>query len=190
MRAVEAGELLPVSVLGEEFGEETVTVAIAVAPELVPTDLATGSLVDVWVVGEDRRSGQRAAERCSTTSCHRRPGRLRTRSDRRAAGQLVLAVPVTDEDALARGARRERGQPRPRPRQELIAVICVVILAAGEAWESPVLADLEQHRDIVVLKRCVDVDDLLASVTSGQADVAVVSPGSARPRPVEHHPPA
>jgi len=54
-------------------------------------------------------------------------------------------------------------------------VICVVLLAAGEAWESPALADLEQHREIVVLKRCVDVDDLLASVTSGQADVAVVS---------------
>ncbi len=54
-------------------------------------------------------------------------------------------------------------------------MLCVVLLGAGEAWESPVLADLEQHRDIVVLKRCVDVDDLLASVTSGQADVAVVS---------------
>ena len=54
-------------------------------------------------------------------------------------------------------------------------MLCVVLLAAGEAWESPALADLEQHRDIVVLKRCVDVDDLLASVTNGQADVAVVS---------------
>ena len=54
-------------------------------------------------------------------------------------------------------------------------MLCVVLLAAGEAWESPALADLERHRDIVVLKRCVDVDDLLASVTSGQADVAVVS---------------
>jgi MinD-like ATPase involved in chromosome partitioning or flagellar assembly len=54
-------------------------------------------------------------------------------------------------------------------------VICVLLLAAGEAWESPVLADLEAHPGVVVLKRCVDVDDLLASVTSGQADVAVLS---------------
>ena len=54
-------------------------------------------------------------------------------------------------------------------------MICVVLLAAGAAWESPALADLEHHREVVVLKRCVDVDDLLASVTSGQADVAVVS---------------
>jgi MinD-like ATPase involved in chromosome partitioning or flagellar assembly len=54
-------------------------------------------------------------------------------------------------------------------------VICVLLLAAGEAWESPALADLEAHPGVVVLKRCVDVDDLLAAVTSGQADVAVVS---------------
>ena len=54
-------------------------------------------------------------------------------------------------------------------------MICVLLLAAGEAWESPALADLEAHPGVVVLKRCVDVDDLLAAVTSGQADVAVVS---------------
>lgn len=54
-------------------------------------------------------------------------------------------------------------------------MICVLLLAAGEAWESPALADLEAHPGLVVLKRCVDVDDLLASVTSGQADVAVLS---------------
>ncbi len=54
-------------------------------------------------------------------------------------------------------------------------MLCVLLLAAGEPWESPVLADLEAHPGVVVLKRCVDVDDLLASVASGQADVAVVS---------------
>lgn len=54
-------------------------------------------------------------------------------------------------------------------------MICVLLLAAGEPWESPALADLEAHPGVVVLKRCVDVDDLLAAVTSGQADVAVVS---------------
>lgn len=54
-------------------------------------------------------------------------------------------------------------------------MICVLVLAAGEPWESPALTDLEAHPGIVVLKRCVDVDDLLAAVTSGQADVAVVS---------------
>ena len=56
-------------------------------------------------------------------------------------------------------------------------MICVLLLAAGEAWESPALADLEEHPGVVVLKRCVDVDDLLASVTSGQADVEIVVHG-------------
>lgn len=51
----------------------------------------------------------------------------------------------------------------------------MLLLAAGEPWESPAMADLEAHPGVVVLKRCVDVDDLLAAVTSGQADVAVVS---------------
>ena len=54
-------------------------------------------------------------------------------------------------------------------------MICVLLLAAGEGWESPALTDLEAHPGVVVLKRCVDVDDLLASVTSGQVDVAVVA---------------
>ncbi len=54
-------------------------------------------------------------------------------------------------------------------------MICVLLLAAGEAWEASALADLEAQPGVVVLKRCVDVDDLMAAVTSGQADVAVVS---------------
>lgn len=54
-------------------------------------------------------------------------------------------------------------------------MLCVLLLAAGEGWEAPALADLEAHPGVVVLKRCVDVDDLLAAVTSGQADVAVLA---------------
>jgi hypothetical protein len=30
-------------------------------------------------------------------------------------------------------------------------VICVLLLAAGEAWESPALTDLEAHQGVVVL---------------------------------------
>jgi len=53
-------------------------------------------------------------------------------------------------------------------------MIVVLVVASGAAWESPALTLLGGHRDIVVLKRCVDVDDLLASATAGQADVAVL----------------
>jgi MinD-like ATPase involved in chromosome partitioning or flagellar assembly len=59
-------------------------------------------------------------------------------------------------------------------------VICVLMMASGAAWESAAFARLAAQGGVVVLKRCVDVDDLLATATSGQADVAVVgleSPG-------------
>ena len=54
-------------------------------------------------------------------------------------------------------------------------MICVLLLAAGQAWEAPALAGLDGERDVTVLKRCVDVDDLLAAATTGQADVAVLA---------------
>lgn len=48
------------------------------------------------------------------------------------------------------------------------------MMASGAAWESAAFARLDGQDGVVVLKRCVDVDDLLATATSGQADVAVV----------------
>ena len=51
----------------------------------------------------------------------------------------------------------------------------VLLLAAGALWETSALRVLTGRRDLVVLKRCVDVDDLLATATSGQADTAVVA---------------
>src|SRR6478672_3708927 len=49
------------------------------------------------------------------------------------------------------------------------------MLAAGAAWESDALGRLGARDDLVVLKRCVDVSELLASASAGQADVAVVA---------------
>lgn len=54
-------------------------------------------------------------------------------------------------------------------------VICVLVLAAGARWEDPALSELEGHPRLVVLRRCMDVDDLLASASSGQAHVALVA---------------
>lgn len=53
-------------------------------------------------------------------------------------------------------------------------MVVVLIVAAGAPWESAALAALGARADVVVLKRCVDVDDLLATAAAGQADVAVV----------------
>lgn len=54
------------------------------------------------------------------------------------------------------------------------ATLCVLLVASGAAWESRALRLLGDTGDITVLKRCVDVDDLLASATTGQADAAIV----------------
>lgn len=50
----------------------------------------------------------------------------------------------------------------------------VLIVASGAAWEPEALRRLGEHPAIVVLRRCVDLDDLLAAATAGQADVAVL----------------
>ena len=54
-------------------------------------------------------------------------------------------------------------------------MVCVLVVAAGATWESKALRVLGDAPDVVVLKRCVDVDDLMASATAGQAQVAVVA---------------
>lgn len=53
-------------------------------------------------------------------------------------------------------------------------MIVVLVVASGAAWESRALAVLADHPGTVVLKRCVDIDDLLAAAASGQAQVAVL----------------
>jgi MinD-like ATPase involved in chromosome partitioning or flagellar assembly len=53
--------------------------------------------------------------------------------------------------------------------------IVTLILASGAAWESTALALLERDPGVVVLRRCVDVPDLLAAASAGQADAAVVA---------------
>jgi len=54
-------------------------------------------------------------------------------------------------------------------------VVVVLVVAAGAGWESPVLELVAGRPGLVVLKRCVDVDDLLAAGSSGQADAALVA---------------
>ena len=110
---------MPAGALGEAAADDTVSVSIAVPAEHVPTGLARGSHVDVWVIGEDRRS--RAAARAgarATWSILDAP--VVTDSFASATSrQLVLAVPQADEESLAAGARGQRRRPRPRRRPGL-----------------------------------------------------------------------
>lgn len=54
-------------------------------------------------------------------------------------------------------------------------VTIVVLVSTGAAWETRALAALQASPATVVLKRCVDVADLLATASTGQADVAVLA---------------
>ena len=51
----------------------------------------------------------------------------------------------------------------------------VLVVASGAPWESAALRELTARPSIVVLKRCMDVTDLMATAATGQASVAVVS---------------
>ena len=54
-------------------------------------------------------------------------------------------------------------------------MVVVLVVAAGAAWESPLLEVLGGRSGVVVLRRCVDIEDLLAASSAGQADAAVVA---------------
>ena len=53
-------------------------------------------------------------------------------------------------------------------------MIVTLLVSTGAAWEGPALTALNEHPGVVVLKRCVDLDDLLAAASAGQAQVAVL----------------
>lgn len=53
-------------------------------------------------------------------------------------------------------------------------MVVVLVVASGAAWESAAMRLLNDAPGVVVLKRCVDVPDLLGAATAGQADVAVL----------------
>ena len=98
-RPLAAGELVPAAALGEEADDDAVAVSVAVAAEHVPTDLARGSRVDVWVIGDDRGSRSEAELVLEDVLVLDAP----VVSDSFASAtsrQLVLAVPQDDEVSL------------------------------------------------------------------------------------------
>lgn len=98
-RPLATGELVPAGALGEQSDDDTVAVSIAVAAEHVPTGLVRGSRVDVWVIGEDRRSRADAELVLGDVLILDAP--LVSDSFASATSrQLVLAVPHDDEESL------------------------------------------------------------------------------------------
>lgn len=55
------------------------------------------------------------------------------------------------------------------------AAVTVLVVASGASWEPAALTALDEAPGIVVLRRCMDVTDLLAHAAAGDARVAVVA---------------
>lgn len=94
-RAVGAGELLARSAVGSEDRDPVLQVPLAVDPQRVPPDVATGSVVDVWIT-----DGSAVADR---------PGA--PVKDREAAGPAlsevtVVAAPAFDDTFAVAGTRQ------------------------------------------------------------------------------------
>ena len=145
---------------------------------LVPPSVRSGSVVDVYLTGSaDGSGGQRpSGDRSEAVLAggHR---------DRRPAARRVLR----GQRQAAAGAGRHRRGRRPvlragRTARRPGAHRRPEGLTWSSSWWSPPGPRGSRRRSpcsasgpaIVVLKRCVDVDDLLAAASAGQAHVAVV----------------
>ena len=99
-RALGAGELVPAAALGPATDQETVSVSISLPADQVPTGVASGSRVDVWVVEEDR--GRRAAAEVVLQDVSVLEAPLAADAFAATTGrQVVLGVPEDEQDALA-----------------------------------------------------------------------------------------
>lgn len=97
-RPLAAGELVPVSALGQEAGDDTVTVSIAVSAEHVPTDLVRGSHVDVWVIDERGPAAEVVLDDVVVLDAPVVSDAFVSATSR----QVVLAVPDDQDEALGR----------------------------------------------------------------------------------------
>ena len=99
-RALGAGELVPAGALGAPTDGEQVSVSISLPADQVPTDVTSGSRVDVWVVGE--RGGRPVSAEVVLEDVPVLEAPLAAESFAATTGrQVVLAVPEDEPDALA-----------------------------------------------------------------------------------------
>jgi hypothetical protein len=92
LRGVEAGELVPVSALGDPSATDRVQLPIAVDPNQVPPSVGAGDLVDVYILrpgSSPANAATPALEAASVVSAPDPADRVVASGER----QLVLAVP-------------------------------------------------------------------------------------------------
>ena len=166
-RGVGAGELLPRAAVGAAADADRLQVPIEVPPGRVPPSVDAGAVVDVYVARHRRRRAGARRRRdgpaltevtvvdapepdASFGTTRPAPARARRARARRSPTFFALLDSLEDPVIAVVGGpdgaaddRRARGRRRGR----------LGVRGARRSWARP---------GIVVLKRCVDVDDLLA----------------------------
>lgn len=108
VRGLGAGELVPAAALASGEAVDTVIVSLAFPPELVPTDIRTGSVIELLVIprdGSGTPGTDKAATREPTTALSDvvvidAPSEVDSLGSVSRGRQLVLGIPETDADAL------------------------------------------------------------------------------------------
>lgn len=101
LRGLGEGELVPVAALGSAADSGTVALSLAFPPEQVPSGVASGSHVDVWVVGDSGRGGSGTAPVLEDVVVIDAPSAADSLGSTSGDRQLVLGVPEGESDALA-----------------------------------------------------------------------------------------
>ncbi len=119
-RGLGAGELVPAGALDSEEAADTVIVSLAFPPELIPTNIGTGSVIELLVIpeqgaGADTDDGGRSQTAEPTTVLSDvvvidAPSSADSLGSVSRGRQLVLGIPDSESDVLAEilGASEEQ----------------------------------------------------------------------------------
>jgi hypothetical protein len=100
-RGLGAGELVPRAALGTPADSGVVRVSVALPAEQVPTGLAPGARVDVWVVDERSTGAGRAEPVVEDVVVVAAPTAADSLGSVNGGRQLVLGLPADDSGAVA-----------------------------------------------------------------------------------------
>jgi hypothetical protein len=104
-RGLGAGELVPAAALGSGEEDDTVIVSLAFPPELIPTNIGAGSVIELLVIPEEGAGGGRSATTEPTTvlsdvAVMDAPSAADSLGSVSRGRQLVLGIPEAESDAL------------------------------------------------------------------------------------------
>lgn len=101
VRGLGEGELVPAAALGSAARSDTVSLSLSFPAELVPSGIATGSVVELWVVpGEEARRGEPSGPLLADVVVIDAPTSAESLGAVGLGRQLVLGIPRDESEAL------------------------------------------------------------------------------------------